>query len=215
MKKLLLFSVLGLFGLVSAQTKFGVKGGYGLSTLSIKQENNGAKLTTDAKSTFYLGGVVEHKLKGNLVLQGELQYSSLGGKISDSEYDGRIYIKYTGDLSFGTLLIPVSIKYYANNSLALSGGLNFGFIVSAKRETKFYNLPIEYRQYLKDEEVDIKSTVNTFNFGPFIGAEYNLKNGLFFDTRYNFGVTNLSKESNDDSKAYNNFWQIGLGYKFK
>lgn len=216
MKKLLLFGTLALFGLVSGQTKFGVKAGYALSSLSLKQDNQAAKLTTDSKSTFYLGGLVEHRLKENLALQGELLYSSLGGKVSDSEYGGYYYLNYTENVTLGTLLIPVSLKYYANSSLALSGGLNFGFIVSATKKTTFnHNLPAEALPYLpsNDEEKNIKSSVNTFNFGPFLGAEYTLKNGLFFDTRYNFGVTNLSKESG--GKVYNNFWQIGLGYKFK
>ncbi|WPC11975.1 porin family protein [Riemerella anatipestifer] len=54
--------------------------------------------------------------------------------------------------------------------------------------------------------------MNSFDFSPFIGAEYNFSNGLFLDTRYNIGVTDLAKSKDDNIKS--RLWQIGFGYKF-
>ena len=61
---------------------------------------------------------------------------------------------------------------------------------------------------------DIKDETKSLNLAPFIGAEYQLPNGMFFDARYNIGVTNLVKDPEGDESAKNSFFQIGLGYKF-
>ncbi|WP_326983757.1 hypothetical protein VUJ46_04230 [Chryseobacterium sp. MYb264] len=51
------------------------------------------------------------------------------------------------------------------------------------------------------------------NITPFIGAEYRLENGLIFDARYNYGISNLAKDAGD-GKVTNSFAQIGVGFKF-
>ena len=61
-------------------------------------------------------------------------------------------------------------------------------------------------------ENNIKKDVNTLDISPLLGLEYNLKNKIFFDTRYHFGVSNISKIS--ASKQTINFLQVGIGYKF-
>jgi len=38
-----------------------------------------------------------------------------------------------------------------------------------------------------------------------------LENGLFFDARYNYGISDLSKS---EGKVTNSFLQIGVGFKF-
>jgi opacity protein-like surface antigen len=215
MKKLFLVGAVALFGAMNAQTKFGVKAGYALSNLKLKSDE--MSITSDGKSSFYVGGLVEHKLTDKFALQAELLYADLGGKTKEEESAGGYYIKATGKDNIGSLLVPISAKYFVANAFSLSAGLNFGFVLSAKSKvTVDHNLPPEYADLIDglEGENDYKDDIKTLNLSPFIGAEYSLSNGLFFDARYNFGVTNMVKKSEDGEKAHLNFFQIGLGYKF-
>lgn len=51
------------------------------------------------------------------------------------------------------------------------------------------------------------------NLAPFLGVEYALENGLFFDARYSLGVSNLSND-NSGGTIKNSFAQVGVGFKF-
>ena len=217
MKKLLVLSAIALVGMMNAQTKFGVKGGYLMSNL--KAESGNMSINSDAKSSFYVGGLVEHKLTDKFALQAELLYADLGGKITEEESAGGYYVKATEKDNIGTLLIPISAKYFVANAFSLSAGVNIGFVLSAKAKYSLdHNLPSEYageiEDYLDAQNSDFKDNIKTLNVSPFVGAEYSLSNGLFFDARYNFGVTNMVKDPVDDEKATVSFLQIGLGFKF-
>ncbi|GGG53051.1 porin family protein [Epilithonimonas arachidiradicis] len=215
MKKLLLVGAVALFGAMNAQTTFGVKAGYVLSTL--KYEVNNMSVNSDGKSSFYVGGLVEHKLTDKFALQAELLYADLGGKTTEEESEGGYYVKATGKDNIGSLLVPISAKYFVANAFSLSAGLNFGFVVSAKTKVDIdHNLPAEYADYIDELETesDFKDNIKTLNLSPFVGAEYTLSNGLFFDARYNFGITNMVKNPENGEKAHLSYLQIGLGYKF-
>lgn len=218
MKKLLLVASVILFGVtVSAQeTRFGAKAGYSMSTLKFKDNSNVEN--TDPMHTFYVGGLVEHKFSDTFGIQGEVLYSPLGGKISESVEDPddvANYIKVQNKTTLGTLLIPVSAKYFISESFSISAGASFGVILSAKTKT-VADLGLGLIPGLEisaDDERDIKDDINTLNIAPFLGAEFMLENGLFFDARYNYGVSNLAKDSGD-GKLTNSFLQVGVGFKF-
>lgn len=226
MKKILLASALALFGIMNAQVKFGVKGGYSLSNLKV---SNFGDFAPESKSTFYVGGLVEGKISDNVRLQGELVYSTLGANIDEKMNYGGYYLNIENKTNLGTLLVPVSVKYYpTKEGLALMGGVNFGFIISAKENNKVsHNLPASdlYGRYLSsiNGKKDIGDEFKTFDLAPFIGAEYNFSNGLFIETRYNIGALNVLEIMPDEvmgvrvskkPKAFNRYWQLGIGYKF-
>lgn len=218
MKKLLLVASAILMGVAlnAQETRFGAKAGYSLSTIKYKDNQNVEN--TDPMHTYYVGGVVEHKLSDTFGLQGEVLYSPLGGKISESVEDPddvATYIKIQNKTTFGTLLIPVSAKYFISESFSVSAGASFGIILSAKTKT-VADLGLGLVPGLEisaDDERDIKNDINTLNIAPFLGAEFALENGLFFDARYNYGVSNLAKDSGD-GKLTNSFLQVGVGFKF-
>lgn len=218
MKKLLLIASVAVMGVaVKAQeVRFGPKAGYSLSTLKFKDNSNVEN--TDPMHTFYVGGLVEYKISDNFGLQGELLYSPLGGKISEKAEDPddeTTYIKIQNKTTLGTLLIPVSAKYFISENFSLSAGASFGVILSAKSKTvaDFGLGVIPGLEIAADDETDIKDQLNTLNIAPFLGAEYAFENGLFIDARYNYGVSNLAKDSGD-GKLTNSFLQVGVGFKF-
>lgn len=215
MKKILLVGALALFGAMNAQTKFGVKAGYVLSSMTAKME--GEKESTDPKSSFYVGALVEHKFDEKWAIQGEVLYADLGGKekYSDSEEVMGQIVNYNVDakVNLGTILVPVSAKYFVNEAFAINAGLNFGFIMSAKAKGTV-TATVAGQSVSESEDQDVKDSYKSLNLAPFIGAEYNLAQGIFFDARYNFGVSNIAEGGDSNNKITNSFFQVGVGYKF-
>lgn len=218
MKKLLFVASVILMGVVvkAQEVRFGAKAGYSMSTL--KFENNNDVESTDPMHTFYVGGLVEYKMSDKFGLQGEVLYSPLGGKINESvenPEDMNTFIKIQNKTTLGTLIVPVSAKYFISEYFSVSAGASFGVILSAKTKTvaDIGLGVIPGFEISADDEIDIKDQINTLNIAPFIGAEYALENGLFFDARYNYGVSDLAKNSGD-GKLTNSFLQVGVGFKF-
>ncbi|MCW0487436.1 PorT family protein [Riemerella anatipestifer] len=216
MKKVFLLGALALYSVTNAQLKFGGKAGYALSevgdtgavrSLSI----GGTSISSSSSSTFYAGFLAEYKFTNKWAVQGEILYSPLKGVEEFNSKTGSIYTDKKLTYTLNNLLVPVSAKYYVIKNLALSGGFNLGVILSANvKENSETNLSGTVKK--TNNTTNIKKGINSFDFSPFIGAEYNFSNGLFLDTRYNIGVSDLSKSKDDNIKS--RFWQIGLGYKF-
>lgn len=215
MKKFLLVAAIAILGAnVTAQEfRFGPKVGVAMSTLKIdnKQDDLG-KRNTDPKYTFYVGAMAEYKISDKFGLQGEVLYSPLGGKEKIGGSESGVYFDEQSKITFGTILVPVSAKYFITEGFSVAAGVNVGIILTAKQKTVIgTNLPIDVEIEGGEGEVDIKKDVKKLNLAPFVGVEYMLENGLFFDARYNLGVSNLS---NTGGKVTNSFAQIGVGFKF-
>lgn len=220
MKKLLFACAIALSGLsaLNAQEfRFGPKAGYSLSML--RAESDDMKMNLDPKSSFYAGGFVEYKFSDKVGIMAEVLYSQLGGKSEESftgVVDGAVVTASAKtEYNFGTVQIPVGAKYFATENFALALGLNVGIIATAEGEFDVTASASGNGQSVNGSQagkVDIKDEINTLNLAPFIGAEYTLENGLFFDARYNLGVSNLSKSEGETVK--NSFVQVGIGFKF-
>lgn len=217
MKKFLLLAAVAVMGMIvqAQEFRFGPKAGFAMSTLKIddKQDDLG-KRNMDPKYTFYIGGMAEYKINDNFGFQAEVLYSPLGGKEKiDGVNAGIVYVGEQTKVDLGTLLVPVSAKYFITESFSVAAGANFGVILSAKQKTvigsDFMNVQVEG----DSDEVDIKDDIKKLNIAPFVGVEYMLENGLFFDARYSLGVSNLSNDGSG-GKITNSFAQIGVGFKF-
>ncbi|WP_162089006.1 porin family protein [Chryseobacterium aquaeductus] len=211
MKKLLLVAAVAVMGVtINAQEfNFGPKAGYSLSML--KAEGDGESYKFDSKSTFYAGGFVEYKFNDKFGIQGEVLYSPLGGKQEESYTETIMGVTENTtaktDFKLGSFQVPVSAKYFATENLAFGLGVNVGIITSAKVDYTVTTSAMGVSSSESGSE-DIKDNISTLNLAPFVGAEYTLENGLFFDARYNLGVSNLL----DTLK--NSFLQVGIGFKF-
>jgi opacity protein-like surface antigen len=218
MKKILLASALALFAGMNAQTTFGVKAGYASSKLNSNEndiEFGGIEGSLKSKSGFYVGALVEHKLNNKFAIQGEVEYANLGGK-AEVSLPGNISV--TEKLNFNRIVIPVSARYYATPELGIYAGpyVSFKTNTTAKIEVsgaasnpQGINAGEDYLEKAFND--NLKST----DFGLFFGADYNVYKGLFVDARYSFGLTNMIKDPVNDEKMKMNFFQIGVGYKFK
>lgn len=222
MKKFLLIAAVAVLGInANAQEfKFGPKAGYSLSML--KATGEGTTYKFDSKSTFYAGAMAEYKFNDKFAVQGEVLYSPIGGKQEEAVAFTEAGVNVTGtektDWKLGTVQIPISAKYYATENLAFGVGLNVGVIFSAKVKSTLELSGSALGESFSESETtttDVKDHMNKLNLAPFVGAEYTLENGLFFDARYNLGVSNLAKkEDGENGTLKNSFIQVGVGFKF-
>lgn len=219
MKKILLLAVVAVMGMsVNAQEfRFGPKVGFAMSTLKIDEKQDDLdKRSMDPKYTFYVGGMAEYKINDNFGFQAEVLYSQLGGKEKiDGVNAGGMFFGEQTKVTFGTLLVPVSAKYFITEGFSVAAGANFGVILTAKQKTVIGSdfLSIDVEDEDGSGEIDIKKDIKKLNIAPFVGVEYMLENGLFFDARYSLGVSNLSNDGSG-GKITNSFAQIGVGFKF-
>ncbi|MDW9378979.1 porin family protein [Chryseobacterium sp. JV558] len=220
MKKILLASAIALFAGLNAQTTFGVKAGYALSKLNSNEndvEFGGIEGGLKSKSGFYVGGLVEHKFNNKFAIQGELEYANLGGK-AEVALPG---ITITEKMNLNRIIIPVSARYYATPELGIYAGPYVSFRTNNKVKFEMsgpnavMTNPAGIKEGERYVEKFLDDSLKSTDFGLFFGADYKVYKGLFVDARYSFGLTNMIKNPVDGEKLKMNFFQLGLGYKFK
>lgn len=208
MKKIYLILIVLIFCKVSAQTEFGVKAGYNLSNM--KWNIPGFDdYKYDSNSYFYIGGLAEHHLSDQFSVQAELIYTEIGGgrnEIITTIVGNEVLEIGNANVKILTsqIQVPLSAKFYPTSDFSLSGGLNFGFNVNSRVKTDF----------ISDQLYNGKTTLfKSVNIFPFLGTEYKFSNRVFADARYHFGLFNAAKEYAPETKI--NFFQVGIGYRFK
>ena len=188
MKKIILSAIaIMTIGLANAQeTKFGVKGGLNLATVTGD---------SDAKTrpSFYIGGLVEIKLSEKFSVQPEIVYSSQGTNFKSTS-DVSVQLDYIN--------IPVMMKYLVAKGFSIEAGPQIGFLTSAK--TTFGNI--------SSSETSPYSTTD-FSLG--FGAGYDITENFNLGVRYNAGLTKVNKNYTPGQSDFkNSVFQIGAAYKF-
>lgn len=208
MKKTLLAIFLIVSALLSAQkVKFGAKAGLNVSTLT------GDLGDTSSKAGFYGGVYTRIPISSSkFSFQPEILFSMQGAKEKDSYTMFIEHETIKANYKFNYINIPLMLQYEIIPGLRGEFGPQFGFIVTKKYDIDNYYY---YNNILK-EELHISGTaknLKTFDFGLNVGANYELKNGVNFSARYNFGLTNLIDDS--DYSVKNSVFSIGVGYTLK
>ncbi|MBF6641079.1 PorT family protein [Flavobacterium sp. J49] len=161
----------------SSDMKFGVKAGFVSANYGSDADGG------DARSGFYLGGLVDFAISEKFHVQPELLYTMEGN--GEEEFD----------LNF--LRIPIMAKYYVAEGFNLQAGPQIAFVAGGGAA----------KDYLK-----------SMDFGLGIGAGYELESGLFFDARYNLGLSDLNDfpagSLLEGAKITQNSFNVGLGYRF-
>ena len=196
MKKLLLTAAaVFAFGFTNAQeTKFGIKAGLNLGTLSGDFEDAFVNSDMKMRPSFHVGGFAEIKFSEKFALQPEVLYSVEGGK-QDVPNESE---KLIWDLAY--VNVPIIAKYYATNKLSIEAGPQIGFLTKA--EATFDG------DTVADFKDDSKSTAISLN----LGAGYNFTDNIFASLRYTLGMTNIVDQDDFDSKS--NVLALSVGYKF-
>jgi opacity protein-like surface antigen len=185
MKKIILTAVAVMaFSLSNAQgMRFGLKAGLNMASLNGDIEN------VKSKIGFNGGGFAEFKVTEKFAVQPELLFSLQGADAEEG--DGSINLNYIN--------IPVMAKYYVIEGLSLQAGPQIGFLMTAEASGG-------------GQDVDIKDSTSSIDFGLNFGAGYDITKNIFADVRYNLGLTTLDKDG--EVKTQNGVFQIGVGYSF-
>ncbi|MBB1149608.1 MULTISPECIES: porin family protein [unclassified Myroides] len=176
-------------------TNIRLKTGLNISTITNEPSSK-------TKAGFNIGVAAEFFVTEKFALQPELQYSTQGSKFDKSL--GEYFGLYDADIQFkmNYINVPIMAKYYVAEGLSLQAGPQLGFNVKSEIEITANGITVTQ---------DNKDLVNTVDFGLNLGVAYDLSFGLFFDARYNLGLTKINKVGDDTKQSV---FQLSVGYKF-
>jgi len=141
-----------------------------------------------SKTGFVVGAFAGAKLGDKMGIQADLLYSQQG---ADFEL---------GDIDLSYVNIPVVLKYFVTERIHVHAGPQFGFVV-ADNVSKVINNLVE---------------AESFDLTGVIGLGLDLPLGIRADGRYNFGLSDVFKSTDDsfDSGGKNAVFTISVGYSF-
>ncbi|KIC03183.1 porin family protein [Flavobacterium sp. PL02] len=200
MKKLILIAVVFLVGILNTQAQVtvspGIRGGLNISNLT----NFGS---SDAKTDFYVGGLVAIRFNKYFTLQPELTYTRQGAEAREYALGSFRSSKVTYELNYVSLG-AVAKFHFAGGGFHILGGPSVDFKTSDNFPSYDYN-PVG---------VDVAFVA---------GLGYTLPNGLTFEARFKqglidiYGYDGIDNGYDDyyDNIILNNVFQIGISYTFK
>ena len=190
-KTLIVFIAIGIGAFANAQKtkqdegiKIGIKGGLNVSNLM------GDVKDVAIRTSIHAGLVAEIIVSDNFSIQPELLYSGQGASAT-FEGGGRYKLDY--------ITLPVLAKFPIAKSLSLETGPQIGFLISGK--------------YKDNESNETIPDTKTIDFGLNAGLNYELNNGVFFQARYNLGLTDIGFYGDND-RASNAVIQFSIGKLF-
>ena len=193
-KTIIVLSAIFICTFVSAQKtkrdegiKLGVKGGLNISNFMGDIEDQGMR------TSVHLGLLAEIIVSDKFSLQPELLYSGEGSTYTGPDPGfARTKLDY--------LTVPVLGKFGLTDKLSLETGPQLGFLISAKNKTNDLNEKI--------------NNLKTIDFGLNAGLNYELNNRVFFQARYNLGLTDTGLTGVSNKRASNSVIQFSVGCLF-
>ncbi len=220
-KSLILLSFLFLAGIAQAQISIGVRAGANLANVSLSDTSD--LDIGDPKTSIgaILGAVLELGITEKLAIQVEPSFIQKGWRIKE-ELDllGQSF-KIDGKYTFNYIDVPILAKLRfngANTGLYAFAGPTFGYMSSGK-----YKVTTEVAGQKETEEeklnFDEEEGINRFDVGAALGAGFQLNLGggrLFFDARYNLGLSNIADEDEieEDFSIRNKGIGLSVGYLY-
>lgn len=239
-KKVKFIAVLSLVMAVATSCAFAQKFHYGVKASAtfnniIMDSISGSDTTifgTDGNPLqfgYNVGAFVEYMVTSKIGVSAELLYSRQGRKEVKKDDFGTI----TTNVTTSNINLPIMLKIYLSERLAVEAGPQFGYCFGGKvnMKTAFNDealkdseLSLSFKE-LEDEDnnrgvgdKDFKYW-NRFGIALGLGASINFKFGLFVGARYTIGVTDLlntrdiqGKQVTRDSKCSE--ISISAGFRF-
>lgn len=141
-----------------------------------------------SKTGFQAGIFAGIKFSEKVGVQADVLYSQQGAEFDSGKFD----LNYVN--------VPIVLKFYLVQGLNVQAGPQFGFIL----DDDIYEVRLGTNSIEAHAE---KSDVSAI-----IGAGYDFPFGFRLDARYNFGLSDVSKDNGFEGK--NQVYSIALGYSF-
>ncbi|WP_282030844.1 porin family protein [Winogradskyella eximia] len=191
---------------------------FGMNAFAQKNIDFGAKVgvnfagfrsgesTFTSRIGFNIGAMSELKISDLISIQGEIVYNRRGGNFSVSQNlpypNNHLKTHYVTTLDY--IDIPIQGKIYFLKKLSVDFGPQIGFLMNDKVEI---DDGISNDQNGPEVEFD---NIQSIDFALTGGFSYKFESNLIIQTRYNFGLTKVFK----DSKYKNSMISLSLGYYF-
>ncbi|MHA7057276.1 porin family protein [Aquimarina sp. M1] len=199
MKRNILIGILIIFGCISGYAqkiedenplyaRAGFKGGINYTSILGDTDD------TEARVRIHLGAVVEYPISSKFFIQGELLYATQGYKVQVGDQEQKISLNYFS--------LPIITKTYITNTISLETGPQFSLLTSVSNDDIPDNDPFF-------------DAFNDLDISWAFGVGYKLESGLFFQLRYNLGLTNINDTGVIDIANRNSVAQVSVGYLFK
>lgn len=212
-KYVLLVATTLIFGtstMIAQDVKLGAKAGVNFAKLSGEAVED-----ADGRTGFHVGFLAEIPLSERFAIQPELVYSQQGLQ-SKETFDGT---EFETKVKLDYLNVPVMAKFYLIDGLSIEAGPQFGFNINAKQELEVTGGDTDGDFEITGED-DIKDEVSGFDLGIGGGLAYQLDNGLFFQGRYIYGLSNVPEDVDDaqgedvEDDLVNSVLSLSVGFKF-
>ncbi|MET4107381.1 porin family protein [Hymenobacter sp. UYP22] len=216
MKKITLVATLLLGGASISWAQTGVQAGLkaGLTTAVLSGSIN---QNTKYKSGFHVGGMLRVRPSRVFAFQPELIFSQQG---SSNEIPlGPVTLENKTKLSY--LNIPLLAKLYLSEAVNLQVGPQVGLLLAARQtgQTGYYSG--SGGSGFRTEDLDVKADYKG-DVGLCMGLGVDLKSGLTFAARVNYGLTDINNNEQEKQLRealrikglYNRVLEFSLGYLF-
>ena len=193
MKRNALLITMLIVGLnLTAQTRFGVKAGLAMGTVT--SNDSEVKEDGSALASFQFGGIGDTRLTNQLSFQYQLLLLGKGTAIAHDDHRDKFL--------FTALDIPLQLLYRAKQGWFIGGGPNLGFNLSARH----------IHEGVKEEIAigDAAGEVKRFDMGLIASAGFQSKKGVVLSLNYLKGLSQLQNAPNFDWQ--NNVIGISIGY---
>jgi hypothetical protein len=193
MKKQLVFMMAVLVPAIVSAQDFSWGAKAGLNLAKLKMSIGTISASSDDLVSFHAGLYGKIKTSEKFFIQPEFIYSAQGGK-----GDG-------GNFNMGYLNVPVMLAYVFTPGVSVHAGPQLGFLMSATVDG-----------------TDVKSEMNSVDFGAGFGLGVERPSGVSFSFRYNIGFTNTLSSASAASLAglgfgtvsmTNQVMQFSVGYR--
>lgn len=196
---------------------FGLKAGYTLSDMLVKDENGSLADQMSMRSTFHFGMTSEFPVNDNFSIETVLLLANKGASIEESETYENMTFSTKADINLFYLDIPVYAKAYADvNKIRFYGmlgpyvgvGLSGTLKMEGSAGPELYSEEEDISWGSGDED-DLKRLA--FGIALGVGAEVN---SFRFEFSSHLGLSNLSPHSEYDMTLKNRTFMFTAGYKF-
>ncbi|MDR5592019.1 porin family protein [Christiangramia sp. SM2212] len=209
LKKLCIAGLFMTFSTIiySQDISFGPKLGLNYSNISGHQTDG-----FSPRIGFNAGFMAEFSLTDKFSIQPEVLYSTQGADAED-DYFAYYEILQLGNVQVKTdyINVPVLAEYYITPNLSVQLGPQVGFLVNSALE-----LDLEYEGEQEFRSNGLENQLHKVDFAISGGFEYALDSGIFFDIRYNLGMTDfvLAPDGGLQGNNKNRVVQLSAGYSF-
>lgn len=180
----------------SKVVQLGAKGGVNFASVTGDDFDS-----PDSRTSFNAGIVAEVPYSERFSLQAEVFYSGQGFEVEDINFAGANINTNKIEYQLDYIQVPLLAKVYLIEGLNVYAGSQIGFKV---------NEEIDYESGDVNVDDTILPEAQDFDFSGTVGAGYKFDNGLFVDARYNYGFSDLIK----DTDSHNSVIQAGVGFMF-